>query len=82
MTRRTRKTAVAAITVLAAAGLAGGGVALAAEGTEPPRERIHFVVEEDSAVPDGSTVREDCPDKGGSGGGTPSEGVSDPAAAL
>ncbi|MFD7402783.1 hypothetical protein ACFV7R_08955 [Streptomyces sp. NPDC059866] len=69
MTRRTRNLIVTA-SVLAAAGLAGGGVALAADGGEPPREQVRFVVEEGT----GATNHDDCPDKG--------TGADDPASAL
>ncbi|GEC04551.1 hypothetical protein SSP24_22060 [Streptomyces spinoverrucosus] len=72
MTRRTKKVLVTA-SVLAAAGLAGGGVALAADGDEAPREQIRFVVEEG-----GAADREDCPWKDSSTV-APS---SDPASAL
>ncbi|MET9819231.1 MULTISPECIES: hypothetical protein [unclassified Streptomyces] len=76
MTRRTKK-AIATVSVLAAAGLAGGGAALAAEGDGTPREQIRFVVEE--GTPAGGTADgEDCPRKGG--GTTP--GGGDPASEL
>lgn len=73
MTRRTKKALVTA-SVLAVAGLAGGGVALAADGDEAPREQIRFVVEEGGAAAD----REDCPWKGGS----TVPPTSDPASVL
>ncbi|MEV0222695.1 hypothetical protein [Streptomyces sp. NPDC050704] len=85
MTRRIRKTAVLAATVLAAAGIAGGGVALAADGDEAPREQTRFVVEEGASDDNGTSAwtREDCPEKDGGGStGTPSEDPSNPAAAL
>ncbi|WP_151476779.1 hypothetical protein [Streptomyces albicerus] len=85
MTRRirNRKTVVVAA-VLAAAGIAGGGVALAADGDEAPREEIRLVVEEGASDNSGTSTwsREDCPEKDGSGGTTPSEDPSNPAAAL
>jgi hypothetical protein len=40
--------------VLAAAGLTGGGAALAADGGEAPRDQVRFVVEEGD---------HDCPEK-------------------
>ncbi|WP_210586618.1 hypothetical protein [Streptomyces sp. GESEQ-35] len=61
MTGRTRKLVVTGA-ALAIAGLAGGGVALAADGDEPPRDQIRFVVEESSSV----TSDDDCPEKGSS----------------
>ncbi|MBZ9643089.1 MULTISPECIES: hypothetical protein [unclassified Streptomyces] len=73
MTRRTRKFLVTG-GALAVVGLAGGGVALAADGDEPPREQIRFVVEEG-----GTDGREDCPWKDGGGTTTPS---GDPSSAL
>lgn len=77
MTRRTKK-AILTVSVLAAAGLAGGGVALAADGDEAPREQIRFVVEEGTS---GSFAdREDCPDK--DRGSTPAPGPDTPASAL
>ncbi|NGO08179.1 hypothetical protein G5C60_11145 [Streptomyces sp. HC44] len=80
MTRRMRKTVVVAATVLAAAGLAGGGVAIAADGDEPPRDKVQFVVEEGSSDSGaGAYDREDCPEKDGTGG-TPSESTVDPEA--
>jgi hypothetical protein len=87
MTRRIRKTVVVAATVLAAAGLAGGGVALAADGDEAPREKVRFVVEEGASDTSGTGAwsREDCPEKDRSGGApseAPSEGTSNPAEAL
>ncbi|CAL9323302.1 hypothetical protein ABZ568_05235 [Streptomyces olindensis] len=75
MTRRTKK-AIVTVSVLAAAGLAGGGAALAAEGDEPPREQIRFVVEE--GTPSGGANGEDCPWK--DGGSAPRGG--DPASEL
>ncbi|WP_409473174.1 hypothetical protein [Streptomyces sp. HC307] len=75
MTRRTKKALVTA-SVLAVAGLAGGGVALAADGGETPREQIRFVVEEDGS---GAADRADCPWKDGGGTKAPSD---DPASAL
>lgn len=67
MTRRTRNSIVTA-SLLAAAGLAGGGVALAADGGESPREQVRFVVEE------GAANHDDCPEK--------TTGTDDPASAL
>ncbi|MCX4910198.1 hypothetical protein [Streptomyces sp. NBC_00878] len=85
---RNRKTLVAA---LATAALTVGGVALAADGDEAPRETVRFVVEEgaakEGAADDSGTrthtrTREDCPDKDGTRGTTPSADPSNPAAAL
>ncbi|MEU9960333.1 hypothetical protein [Streptomyces sp. NPDC050982] len=87
MTRRIRNRKILVVAVLAAAGLAGGGVALAADGDEAPRETVRFVVEEgtaeDGAADNGTRTwtREDCPDKDGTGS-TPSADPSNPAAAL
>ncbi|MDQ1043984.1 hypothetical protein [Streptomyces sp. V4I2] len=53
MTRRTR-TMIVTASVLAAAGLTGGGVALAADADESPRDQVRFVVEEGD---------HDCPEK-------------------
>ncbi|MEV7885329.1 hypothetical protein ACWD3I_36085 [Streptomyces sp. NPDC002817] len=65
MTRRTRKLFVTGA-VLAAAGLTGGGVALAVgEGDEPSRDRVRFVVTEND---------HDCPEK--------STGTDTPASEL
>ncbi|MEU4609652.1 hypothetical protein [Streptomyces umbrinus] len=92
MTRRIRNRKTLVVAVLATAALAAGGVALAADGDEAPRETVRFVVEEHAAE-DGATeegaadngtrtwTREDCPDKDGTGG-TPSADPSNPAAAL
>lgn len=92
MTRRIRNRKTLVVSVLATAALAAGGVALAADGDEAPRETVRFVVEEHAAE-DGATeegaadngtrtwTREDCPDKDGTGG-TPSADPSNPAAAL
>ncbi|GGX09475.1 hypothetical protein [Streptomyces lomondensis] len=66
---RTKK-AIVTVSVLAAAGLAGGGAALAADGDETPREQVRFVVEEGTSSGGG----EDCPWKDGGtapGGGDP-----------
>ncbi|MFE9645857.1 hypothetical protein ACFYO0_17480 [Streptomyces sp. NPDC006365] len=83
MTRRTRKTVFVAATMLAAAGLAGGGVAIAADGDEPPRDKVEFVVEEGTSKSGTSLYdREDCPEKNGTGGSSPSESTGDPAEAL
>ncbi|MEV1082938.1 hypothetical protein AB0I98_32755 [Streptomyces sp. NPDC050211] len=65
MTRRTRILLVTG-GALTAATLAGGGIALAADGDEAPRENVRFVV----------TDHDDCPDKDGT---APSD---DPASAL
>lgn len=74
MTRRTRKTVFVAATMPAAAGLAGGGVAIAADGDEPPREKVESVVEEGTSNSGaGLYDREDCPEKDGTGGSSPSE---------
>ncbi|MDQ1030740.1 hypothetical protein QF035_008322 [Streptomyces umbrinus] len=87
MTRRIRNRKILVVAVLAAAGLAGGGVALAADSDEAPREKVRFVVEEGTAeegTHDSGTrtwTREDCPDKDGTSG-TPSADPSNPAAAL
>jgi len=92
MTRRIRNRKTLVVAVLATAALAAGGVALAADGDEAPRETVRFVVEEHAAE-EGATeegtadngtrtwTREDCPDKDGTGG-TPSADPSNPAAAL
>ncbi|MFE9684731.1 hypothetical protein [Streptomyces sp. NPDC006285] len=84
--RRPRTTLVVA-TALAAAALTGGGVALAADADESPRETIRFVVKEgpaDDRTTDKTT--EDCPGGNGPGGngpgGTPSADPSNPATAL
>ncbi len=69
MTRRTRNFLVIG-GALATLGLAGGGIALAADGDEPPREQVRFVVEENG-------TDEDCPWK--NGGTTPTD---DPASEL
>ncbi|GGK81391.1 hypothetical protein [Streptomyces flaveus] len=83
MTRRTRKTVVVAATVLAVAGLAGGGVAIAADGDRPPRDKVEFVVEEGTSNSGTSAwSEEDCPEKDGGSGSTPSESTGDPADAL
>ncbi|WP_371551029.1 hypothetical protein OG266_36750 [Streptomyces sp. NBC_00554] len=71
MTRRTRNTVVAAA-VLAALGLAGGGVAIASDGGEASGGQTRFVVEEDTPG-SGAAGREDCPEKNGTGGTTPSD---------
>jgi hypothetical protein len=76
MTRRTKKAIVTA-SVLAAAGLTGGGVALAADGDETPRQQIRFVVEEGTPSGGGAVGDEDCPWK--DGGTAPS---GDPASEL
>jgi hypothetical protein len=87
MTRRIRNRKTLVVAVLAAAGLAGGGVALAADGDEGQREKVRFVVEEGTAeegAHDSGTrtwTREDCPDKDGTSG-TPSADPSNPAAEL
>ncbi|MGI3203427.1 hypothetical protein ACRJ4W_44560 [Streptomyces sp. GLT-R25] len=92
MTRRIRNRKTLVVAVLATATLAAGGVALAADGDEAPRETVRFVVEEHAAeegpteegAADNGTrtwTREDCPDKDGTGG-TPSADPSNPAAAL
>jgi hypothetical protein len=78
MTRRTKK-AIVTVSVLAAAGLAGGGVALAADGDETPREQVRFVVEEGGS---GAADHDDCPWKDGGGTATPSAGTGDPASEL
>ncbi|WP_328441514.1 hypothetical protein OG828_39610 [Streptomyces sp. NBC_00457] len=52
MTRRTRKLLVTGA-ALATVTLAGGGIALAADGDEAPRENVRFVV----------TDHDDCPEK-------------------
>lgn len=81
MTRRIRNRKTLVVAVLAAA-VAGGGVALAADGDEAPRETVRFVVEEHAAeegaaeegAADNGTrtwTREDCPDKDGSSGTPP-----------
>ena len=92
MTRRIRNRKTLVVAVLATAALAAGGVALAADGDEAPRETVRFVVEEHAAE-EGATeegtadngtrtwTREDCPDKDGTGG-APSADPSNPAAAL
>ncbi|MGP4008248.1 hypothetical protein [Streptomyces sp. 4N124] len=59
MTRRTRILLVTG-GALTAATLAGGGLALAADGDEPTREQVRFVVEEGSP-----TNSDDCPEKDG-----------------
>lgn len=71
MTRRTRNYVVAAA-VLAAAGLAGGGVAIAADGAEASPERTRFVVEEGTSGA-GAADHDDCPEKDGTGGTAPSD---------
>ncbi|MEV0931110.1 hypothetical protein [Streptomyces phaeochromogenes] len=92
MTRRIRNRKTLVVAVLATAALAAGGVALAADGDEAPRETVRFVVEEHAAeegaaeegAADNGTrtwTREDCPDKDGTSG-TPSADPSNPAAAL
>ncbi|MEV2190647.1 hypothetical protein AB0I02_06505 [Streptomyces phaeochromogenes] len=97
MTRRIRNRKTLVVAVLATAALAAGGVALAADGDEAPRETVRFVVEEhaaeEGATEEGATeegaadngtrtwTREDCPDKDGTGG-SPSADPSNPAAAL
>ncbi|MFD3315415.1 hypothetical protein [Streptomyces sp. NPDC058656] len=87
MTRHIRNRKILVVTALATAALAAGGVALAADGDEAPRETVRFVVEEGTAeggAADNGTrtwTREDCPDKDGTGG-TPSADPSNPAAAL
>ncbi|WP_210574993.1 hypothetical protein [Streptomyces sp. GESEQ-4] len=65
MTRRTRKLLVTGA-ALATVSLAGGGIALAVDGDEAPRETVRFVV----------TDHDDCPDKDST---APSD---DPASAL
>jgi len=55
MTRRTCKLVVTGA-ALAVVGLAGGGVALAADANEAPREQVRFVVEE------GTANHDDCPE--------------------
>ncbi|MFG2345544.1 hypothetical protein [Streptomyces phaeochromogenes] len=93
MTRRIRNRKTLVVAVLATAALAAGGVALAADGDEAPRETVRFVVEEHAAeegvteegAADSGTrtwTREDCPDKDGTRGATPSADPSNPAAAL
>ncbi|MEU9780181.1 hypothetical protein AB0H92_04180 [Streptomyces phaeochromogenes] len=98
MTRRIRNRKTLVVAVLATAALAAGGVALAADGDEAPRETVRFVVEEHAAeegaaeegaaeegAADNGTrtwTREDCPDKDGTRGTTPSADPSNPAAAL
>ncbi|WP_326731017.1 hypothetical protein [Streptomyces phaeochromogenes] len=88
MTRRIRNRKTLVVAVLATAALAAGGVALAADGDEAPRETVRFVVEEHAAeegAADNGTrtwTREDCPDKDGTRGATPSADPSNPAAAL
>ncbi|GGW57024.1 hypothetical protein [Streptomyces caelestis] len=82
MTRRTKK-AIVTVSVLAAAGLAGGGVALAADGDETPREQVRFVVEEGTSSGGGAAGDQDCPWKDG---GTAPSGTApnggDPAPEL
>ncbi|MFD5482270.1 hypothetical protein [Streptomyces hawaiiensis] len=63
ITRRTKK-AIVTVSVLAAAGLAGGGAALASDGDETPREQVRFVVEEGTSSTGGVTGG-GCPWKGG-----------------
>ncbi|WDV50453.1 hypothetical protein PV963_08805 [Streptomyces coeruleorubidus] len=77
MTRRTKK-AIVTVSVLAAAGLTGGGVALAADGDETPHEQVRFVVEEGTSSGGGAAGGEDCPWK--DAGTAPSGG--DPASEL
>ncbi|MER5212799.1 hypothetical protein ABT063_20005 [Streptomyces sp. NPDC002838] len=81
MTRRTKK-AIVTVSFIAAAGLAGGGVALAADGEKTPREQVRFVVEEGDSSGGGAADREDCPWKDGGGSATPSAGTGDPASEL
>ncbi|MFJ5262843.1 hypothetical protein ACIQAC_20495 [Streptomyces sp. NPDC088387] len=80
MTRRTRNLALA--TAALAAGLTTGGVALAADGDNPTRERISYIVEEGGTADNtgtGTAADEDCPWKNG-GSGEPSADV--PASSL
>ncbi|MCT9078093.1 hypothetical protein [Streptomyces fulvoviolaceus] len=56
MTRRTRKLIVTGAAI-ATVGLAGGGVALAADGEDKPPNEVRLVVNE----------HDDCPDKGNTG---------------
>ena len=82
MTRRIRNRKTLVVAVLTAADLAGGGVALASDGDEAPRETVRFVVEEGAHDSGTRTwTREDCPDKDGTSG-TPTADPSNPAAAL
>ncbi|MFD3486856.1 hypothetical protein [Streptomyces sp. NPDC058665] len=81
MTRRTRGTALAAITVLAAAGItAVGGAALADGGSTPPDE-VRLVVDEEApgaAVAD----KDDCPEKQAPSAPAEAADTADPADAL
>ena len=87
MTRRTKK-AIVTVSVLAAAGLAGGGVALAADGDGTPREQVRFVVEEGSSSGGGAAGDQNCPwkDGGTAPNGTAPNGTApnggDPASEL
>ncbi|MFE6486644.1 hypothetical protein ACFVGN_27425 [Streptomyces sp. NPDC057757] len=74
--RRTRRTVAAAV-VLTAVGLAGGGVAIAADGGGASAEQTRFVVRE-GAPGSGAADHVDCPEKTGTGG----PAASDAAGAL
>jgi hypothetical protein len=69
------------VSVLAAAGLAGGGVALAADSDETPHGQVRFVVEENGTAP-GAWDPDDCPEKDGGGTGATTPSAGNPSSAL